>query len=46
MYATNKGFAVYGAYDDDAAAAAALPPVPIGGIYYSPYDGLLRIRQA
>jgi len=47
MYATNRGgFIIYGAYDDDAAAAAAPIPVPIGGTYYSPYDGLLRIRQA
>jgi len=46
MYATNIGiFVVYGAYDDDAAAAAGTPAVPIGGSYYSPYDGLLRIRQ-
>ena len=43
MYATNRGFAIYGAYDDDSTAAAG--GVPIGGIYYSPYDGLLRIRQ-
>lgn len=43
MYATNKGFAIYGSYDDDTLAAAG--GVPIGGLYYSVYDGLLRIRQ-
>lgn len=43
MYATNRTFAVYGAYDDDTLAAAG--GVPIGGIYYSSYDGILRIRQ-
>lgn len=43
MYATNRGFVVYGAFDDDSTAAAG--EVPIGGVYYSSYDGLLRIRQ-
>ena len=43
MYATNKSFAIYGAYDDDTTAAAG--GVPIGGLYYSIYDGFIRIRQ-
>jgi len=44
MYASNiSKFAVYGPYDDDGTAAAG--GVPIGGLYYSIYDGLLRIRQ-
>jgi len=44
MYASNIGIlAIYGAYDDDATADAG--GVPIGGLYYSVYDGLLRIRQ-
>lgn len=45
MYASNIGMlAIYGAFDDD--GTAALGGVPIGGLYYSVYDGLLRIRQA
>lgn len=43
MYATNNAIAIYGPYDDD--ATAAIGGVPIGGLYYSIYDGLIRIRQ-
>ena len=44
MYATNIGIlAIYGAFDDDMLASAG--GVPTGGLYYSSYDGLLRIRQ-
>jgi hypothetical protein len=44
MYATNIGIlAIYGAFDDDGTAAAG--GVPIGGLYYSVYDGFIRIRQ-
>lgn len=43
MYATNKGIAIYGPFDDDGTAAAG--GVPIGGLYYSVYDGFIRIRQ-
>ncbi len=44
MYATNIGIlAIYGAYDNNALAAAG--GVPVGGLYYSIYDGFLRIRQ-
>lgn len=44
MYATNIGIlAIYGAFDDDTTADAG--GVPVGGLYYSSYDGLLRIRQ-
>jgi hypothetical protein len=44
MYASNIGIlAIYGAFDDDGTAASG--GVPVGGLYYSSYDGLLRIRQ-
>lgn len=42
MYATNRGnIAIYGEYDDDFSANA--DGVPTGGLYYSVYDGLLRV---